>query len=188
MQIRLATTDDAAAIAAIYAPFVTDSAISFEVDAPDAHEMAARIDHKLPRFPWLVAEDQGVVIGYAYAGPHRERAAYAWSVEVSVYVTETARRRGVARQLYEMLFDLLRRQGFRTAYAGITLPNPASVSFHEAMEFTPVGVYRNVGWKQGRWRDVGWWELPLGGDGPAAALKGLDELDSDANPEAPRPA
>lgn len=177
MQIRLATTDDAAAIAAIYAPFVTNSIISFEVDAPDTAEMAARIDHKLPRFPWLVAEMGGTVVGYAYAGPHRERAAYAWSVEVSVYVADTARRRGVARRLYETLFGLLRRQGFRTAYAGITLPNPASLGFHEAMGFTPVGVYRNVGWKQGRWHDVGWWELPLGNDGPAVPLKGLDEID-----------
>jgi phosphinothricin acetyltransferase len=177
MRIRLATTDDAAAIATIYAPFVTDSVISFEVEAPDAAEMAARIDHKLPRFPWLVAEEGGAVIGYAYAGLHRERAAYAWSVEVSVYVADTARRRGVARRLYETLFGLLRRQGFRTAYAGITLPNPASVGFHEAMGFTPVGVYRNVGWKHGRWHDVGWWELPLGDDAPAVPLKGLDEID-----------
>lgn len=178
MQIRLATTDDAAAIATIYAPFVTDSSISFEVRAPDTAEMASRIAHKLPRFPWLVAEENGAVVGYAYAGPHRERAAYAWSVEVSVYMIEAARRHGVARRLYETLFDLLRRQGFRTAYAGITLPNPASVGFHEALGFTAVGVYRNVGWKQGRWHDVGWWELPLGGNEPAAPLKALDELDS----------
>jgi len=179
MQIRLATTDDAAAIAAIYAPFVTGSQVSFEVDAPDAVEMAARIDHKLPRFPWLVAEEDGAVIGYAYAGPHRERAAYAWSVDVSVYMAETARRRGVASRLYGTLFDILRRQGFRTAYAGITLPNPASVGFHEAMGFSPVGVYRNVGWKLGNWHDVGWWELQLGGDGPAAPLRGVDEFELD---------
>jgi L-amino acid N-acyltransferase YncA len=178
MQIRLATKDDAETIAAIYAPFVSDSHTSFETDPPDGAEMATRIDHKLPRFPWLVADEGGVVIGYAYAGPHRERAAYAWSVEVSVYIAETARRRGVARRLYETLFDLLHRQGFRTAYAGITLPNPASVRFHEAMGFTPVGLYRNVGWKHGQWRDVGWWELPLGNDGPALPLKALDELAS----------
>ena len=139
--------------------------------------MATRIEAKLPRYPWLVADDNDSVIGYAYAGAHRERAAYAWSAEVSVYVAETARRRGVARRLYQTLFDLLDRQGYRMAYAGITLPNPASVGFHEAMGFEPVGVYHNVGWKHGQWRDVGWWELVLGDNAPAVPLMTLDELD-----------
>ncbi|MGA9594742.1 MAG: arsinothricin resistance N-acetyltransferase ArsN1 family B [Acidimicrobiia bacterium] len=177
MQIRLATTDDADAIAAIYAPFVTDSTISFETDPPDGAQMATRIEARLPRYPWLVADENDSVIGYAYAGAHRERAAYAWSTEVSVYVAETARRRGVARRLYQTLFDLLDRQGYRMAYAGITLPNPASVGFHEAMGFVPVGVYHNVGWKHGHWRDVGWWELALGDNAPAVPLMTLDELD-----------
>jgi len=178
MHIRLATTDDAAAVAAIYAPFVVDTAISFETVPPDASEMAARIGSKLPRFPWLVAEQEAEIIGYSYAGAHRERAAYAWSVEVSAYVAPSARRRGVATKLYETLLELLREQGFRMAYAGITLPNPASVGFHEAMGFIPLGVYRNVGWKFDQWHDVGWWELPLGDGSPAAPIKTLDELET----------
>jgi L-amino acid N-acyltransferase YncA len=178
MQIRLATTADADAIAAIYAPSVTESTISFELDAPAGREIAARIEAKLPRYPWLVANEDGIVTGYAYAGPHRERAAYAWSTEVSVYVAERARRRGVARSLYETLFELLRLQGYRMAYAGITLPNPASVGFHEAMGFVAVGVYHNVGWKHNSWRDVGWWELSLGEEAAAAPIKTLDEIGS----------
>lgn len=176
MQIRLATPDDATTIAAIYAPFVTESATSFEIEPPDGSEMAARIAATLPRFPWLVADEGSVVVGYAYAGMHRKRAAYSWSVEVSAYVDAAARRRGVATRLYKTLLELLREQGFRIAYAGITLPNPASVGFHEAMGFTPLGVYRNVGWKFDQWHDVGWWELPLGDNSPPTPIRTLEEL------------
>jgi phosphinothricin acetyltransferase len=163
---------DGGACAAIYRPAVTDGVASFESEAPSAAEMAARIAAVTARRPWLVAEDDaGQVIGYAYASAHRERAAYRWSVEVTVYVDARHHRRGVARALYEPLLALLAAQGFRIALAGITLPNPASVGLHEALGFTPVGVYRGVGFKAGAWHDVGWWQKPLAGpaeDGPPA--------------------
>jgi phosphinothricin acetyltransferase len=159
--IRLARADDAVPVAAIYAPFVTATATSFEYSPPDAAEMASRIASTLAYAPYLVQETAGDVFGFAYASKHRERAAYQWSVDVSVYIHERARRRGVGRALYTSLFALLRLQGFYTAHAGITLPNPASVGLHEALGFRPVGVYRSVGFKRGGWHDVGWWQLPL---------------------------
>jgi L-amino acid N-acyltransferase YncA len=159
--IRLAGPGDAAQVAAIYAPHVTGASTSFEVAPPDAAEMAARIASTLAHMPYLVLETGGEVRGFAYASKHRERAAYQWSVDVSVYVRPDAHRRGVGRALYESLFALLRLQGFYAAHAGITLPNPASVGLHEALGFRPVGVYRSVGFKRGAWHDVGWWQLPL---------------------------
>jgi L-amino acid N-acyltransferase YncA len=159
--IRLAGPGDAAQVAAIYAPHVTSASTSFEYAPPDAAETAARIASTLAHMPYLVFETGGEVLGFAYASKHRERAAYQWSVDVSVYVHERARRRGVGRALYESLFALLRLQGFYSAHAGITLPNPASVGLHEALGFRPVGVYRSVGFKRGAWHDVGWWQLPL---------------------------
>lgn len=160
--IRLATVDDAEACAAIYAPAVTDRATSFELVAPDAAEMAARIEKVLRRTPWLVAEELGTVIGYAYAGAHKERAAYQWSVDVSAYVAQSAQRRGVARAMYGTLLALLRLQRFQNAYAGVALPNPASEGLHRAMGFEPVGVYQRIGYKLGAWHDVAWFSLALG--------------------------
>ena len=159
--IRLATAGDAAPIADIYAPNVTDAVISFEAEPPDAGEMRRRIAGTLERYPWLVCERRGRVWGYAYAGAHGSRAAYRWSVDVSVYVHGEAHRAGVGRALYTSLFAALELQGFYNAYAGATLPNPASVGLHEAMGFRPVGVYRGTGYKMGAWHDVGWWHLPL---------------------------
>ena len=159
--IRVARPDDAAAIAAIYAPYVVETVISFETVSPDEDEMANRLAKTLARFPWLVAESDGDVAGYAYAGQHRERAAYQWSADVSVYVHKALRRRGIGRALYTPLFDILRALGYFNAYAGIALPNPASVALHAAMGMTPVGVYRHVGYKAGIWHDVGWWEGSL---------------------------
>jgi L-amino acid N-acyltransferase YncA len=152
---------DAAACAAIYAPHVSDGATSFEERPPDAAEFAARIERVSATHPWLVAEDGGETVAYSYACPHRERPAYRWSVDVAIYVAASQRRRGHGRRLYEELFERLRAQGFRMACAGITLPNPASVSLHEGLGFAAVGVYREIGWKQGAWRDVGWWQLEL---------------------------
>jgi phosphinothricin acetyltransferase len=164
MHVRHAeATRDAAACAAIYAPFVSGSAVSFELDPPDAAEFARRITETSRAYPYLVAEDDGATIGFAYAGPHRARAAYRWAAEVSVYIDPAYRRRGVGRALYGALLTLLRRQGLHVALAGITLPNPASVALHEAMGFEPIGTYRGVGWKAGEWRDVGWWQLILPG-------------------------
>ncbi len=159
--IRLAEAADAAAVTAIYAPIVRDTCISFEYDVPDADEMRRRILDTLGRWPWLICVRQGVVLGYAYASPHRGRAAYRWSVDTSVYVDSRWRRHGVGRALYGSLFALLRLQGYCNAYAGIALPNPASVALHEAQGFRPVGVYREVGFKHGGWHDVGWWALAL---------------------------
>lgn len=161
---------DAAACAAIYAPHVADGAASFEEVAPDAGEMRDRMQRCTRTHPWLVLERGGSVAGYAYACPHRERAAYRWAADVSVYVAAEHRRAGVGRALYEALFALLRDQGLRAAVAGITLPNPASVALHEALGFALVGVYPAIGWKAGAWRDVGWWQLELlaRGDEPPA--------------------
>ena len=159
--IRFASGGDAEQVAAIYAPSVTDTIVSFETEAPSALEMRRRIEGTLQRFPWLVCERQGRVLGYAYAGAHHSRAAYQWSVDVSAYVHEGERRAGVGRALYTSLISLLTLQGFYNAYAGISLPNPASVGLHEAMGFRPVGVYRGVGYKLGAWHDVGWWHFAL---------------------------
>lgn len=160
--IRMASTADAADIAAIYRPYVTDAVTSFEVDAPGPDEMAARIQAVQLRAPWLVCTDAGgAVIGYAYASRHHERAAYQWSLDVAVYIHAAHHRRGVGRALYDKLFALLRLQGFYVAHAGITVPNAASVGLHESLGFVPVGVYPAVGWKFGAWRDVGWWRLQL---------------------------
>jgi L-amino acid N-acyltransferase YncA len=153
---------DAAGIADIYRPYVTDAVTSFEIPPPSAAEMAKRIETVLALAPWLIAlDDMGTPIGYAYASRHAERAAYQWSVDVTVYIREGHHRRGVGRALYEALFPLLRLQGFYVAHAGVTLPNAASVGLHESFGFRPVGVYPAVGWKFGAWRDVGWWHLPL---------------------------
>lgn len=159
--LRLARTDDAAQIAGIYAPLVHDTAITFEVDAPDAAEIAQRIADTSLRFPWLVVERDDRVHGFAYAGMHRKRAAYRWSADVSVYVARDARRAGVGRGLYTTLLELLAAQGYANAFAGIALPNDASIGLHEAFGFTPVGVYRSVGYKHGSWWDVGWWQRRL---------------------------
>ena len=152
---------DAAACAAIYAPFVLSSPTSFEELAPDASEMANRIARLTSTHPWLVAELDGGPVGYAYACSHRSRSAYRWATDVSVYVAERNQRQGVGRRLYEELLGRLRGQGFRVACAGITLPNEASIALHERLGFVAVGVYRNIGWKAGGWHDVGWWQLDL---------------------------
>lgn len=187
VNIRLATTGDAAAVAAIYAPYCEESAVSFEVVAPSAQEMAQRIATVIVQRPWIVLEDDGIVIGYAYAAPHNERRAYRWSVNTAIYISRTHQRRGAGRALYTTLFDLLRHLGYHNAVAGITLPNPASVGLHEAMGFVLVGVYRDIGYKLGAWRDVAWYQasiqpLPLEPGEPRAidALDGTPEWDDAA--------
>jgi phosphinothricin acetyltransferase len=158
---RLASADDAEQIALIYSPVVERTAISFEVDPPTTAEMCQRIETTLRSHPWIVNERNGVVTGYAYGSQHRVRAAYQWSADVSVYVHQDHRGRGVGSALYESLLRLLRAQGFHTLYAGITLPNAASVGLHESVGFRPLCTYRGVGFKLGNWHDVGWWELSL---------------------------
>jgi len=161
--IRLATEDDAAQVRAIYAPFCApDSHVSFEYEPPTVEEMELRIALTLDRYPWLVCEASGMILGYVYAGLHSARAAYRWSVNVSAYVAEGLRGTGIGRGLYTSLFAILKLQGYVNAYAGATLPNPASIGLHEAMGFGPVGVYREVGFKCGVWHDVIWMQRALG--------------------------
>lgn len=160
-RIRRAGPADAAAVRDIYAPFVSDSSVSFEVEPPDAAEMARRIREIGGRYPWLVLEEGSGILGYAYASPHRARPAYRWCAEVSVYVRADARGRGVGRALYGALLGLLRRQGFVNAYAAVTLPNPASVALHEAVGFARVGVFPRIGFKRGTWHDLLWLHLRL---------------------------
>ncbi len=174
MLVRLACLDDAAAVRDIYARAVEHTAVSFEIGAPSVAEMGRRIAEHQAEHGWLVAVDGGAVIGYAYAGRFRPRAAYAWAAETSVYVAEHARRQGVGRSLYTALLHLLRAEGYHRALAGITLPNPGSVALHEAMGFSPVGVFHQVGWKMGAWHDVGWWQ------------RGLAEQPSGYHPGPPR--
>jgi phosphinothricin acetyltransferase len=164
--VREATAADAAACAAIYAPYVTDTAVSFETEPPGPDEMAARI---AAAHEWLVLEDGGRVVGYAYAGRFAPRAAYRWACEVSVYLERGRHRTGGGRALYAALLPRLAARGFRVAVAGMTLPNDASVGLHRAMGFEPVGTYRRIGYKHGAWHDVAWAQLALaGGDGPPA--------------------
>ncbi len=159
--VRAAVDRDAEGIAAIYAFYVRETAISFEVVPPTAAEMRERMRAITVSFPWLVCAAGDRVVGYAYVGRHHERAAYRWSIDVSVYVDRGAHRRGIGRALYTALLQIARAQGFYNAYAGITLPNASSVGLHEAMGFAPIGVYQAVGYKLGKWHDVGYWELAL---------------------------
>ncbi|WP_371405214.1 GNAT family N-acetyltransferase [Kribbella sp. NBC_00662] len=161
VQVRDASAADAEACAAIYAPYVTDSAVTFEIDPPGPAEMAERITQAQSTHAWLVAEDDGRVVGYAYGGPMKPRAAYRWSCEVSVYLEPGRRRTGTGRALYEALFTRLTARGYRTAVAGMTLPNPASEGLHKSLGFEPIGTYRNIGWKLNNWHDVAWVQRPL---------------------------
>jgi phosphinothricin acetyltransferase len=187
--VRLAEASDAEGILAIYAPIVRETAISFELEPPTVAEMRDRIEATAAEFPWLVAEEarstaedggESGIAGYAYASRHRERAAYQWSVDVSVYIASAARRRGVARRLYLPLLGILDDLGYYAAFAGIALPNAASVAFHESLGFRPIGTYRRVGYKLGAWRDVGWWQRALRayGDEPEPPRRMMDYLGS----------
>jgi L-amino acid N-acyltransferase YncA len=175
--IRPATANDAGAISAIYAPFVEQTAVSFEETPPSPQEFERRIEKSRAQWQWLVAEVDRGIVGYAYGTQHRERPAYRWSVEVSAYVDGSYHRRGVGRALYTALFRDLAGRGFCHAFAGITLPNDASVALHTHMGFAPIGVFRSIGWKFGRWHDVAWFQRQLR-DGPPAegpAKAGLHE-------------
>jgi L-amino acid N-acyltransferase YncA len=159
--IRPARMEDAAAIAAIYAPFVHETAITFEIDAPDADAIAARIARTTARFPFLVAERGGEVVGYAYAGRYRRRAAYDWVCESAIYVARGRERGGIGQTLYEALLDDLTERGYVTVVAVITVPNRQSTGFHAALGFEDRGIQRGIGFKHGRWHDVGFWQLDL---------------------------
>ncbi len=157
--IRLATTADAAALLAIYAPYIEHTSITFETETPAVEAFAERIQSYLQHFPWLVCEVDGRVAGYAYAYRYRERIAYQWSVECSVYIHEDFMRGGVAAALYTALFAILKKQEYRNVYAVINLPNDRSVALHEKLGFRYFATYEQVGYKHGQWKNVGWWRL-----------------------------
>jgi len=161
-RLRLVAADYAAQISRIYAPFCRETAVSFETVAPDEATVRIRISNVSDRYPWLVAvSETGSVLGYAYAGKHRERAAYQWSVDFTAYLAPAAQGQGIGTDLYMALAAICRSLGYCRAFAGITLPNPASVGLHEKIGFRPIGVYRRVGFKLGQWHDVGWWGMDL---------------------------
>ncbi len=167
--IRVAREADAAAMLAIYAPYVRDTAISFETEPPSEEEFRGRVRATLEVGLWLLCEAGGSVLGYAYAGRFHARHAYQWTVEVTAYVNADHHRKGVGLGLYTSLLGCLALQGFRRAVGVIALPNPASVGLHERMGFAPAGVLRAVGYKHGRWHDVGWWQRVLGEHDPSPA-------------------
>ncbi|WNV73714.1 GNAT family N-acetyltransferase [Geodermatophilus sp. DSM 44513] len=160
--VRDATIGDAARCAEVYAPYVRDTVISFELEPPTAAEVAGRIEAALATHAWLVVEDAGRVVGYAYGSTFNARGGYRWSTSVSVYTEPGLQRTGAGRALYTALFQRLAARGYRTALAGVALPNAASAGLHLAMGFEPVGTYRRVAWKLGRWHDVTWYQRPLG--------------------------
>jgi len=168
-RIRCVSPHDAAQIHSIYCPYVTSTSISFELDEPSVEEVRRRITDISAKYPWFVCCLPEGIAGYAYATRHRERAAYQWDVEVSVYVRTEHHHRGLGSRLYNVVFEVLKTLGYYNAYAGISLPNPASVAFHEKMGFRKIGVFEGAGYKFDAWHDVGWWQLALRekGDRPA---------------------
>ena len=159
--IRKATASDSTAILHIYAPYIENTSFTFETEVPSTEAFAERIESYLENWPWLVCEIDGAIAGYAYASKYRERTGYQWCVECSVYVHDDFMRHGVARALYTALIEIVKLQEYRNLYAVINLPNERSVALHESMGFRHVADYKNVGYKLGRWKTVGWWELQL---------------------------
>ena len=181
--IRLATPEDAAGSLTIYAPYIETSSFTFETETPTVEEFAERIKNYLFNWPWLVCEIDGVIAGYAYATRHRERTAYQWCTESSVYIHDDHQRAGMARALYTCLFEILKKQGFRNIYAVINLPNDKSVAFHESCGFQYFATYEKVGYKLGKWKNVGWWRLFINdySDEPEAPIK-FAEMDKNFLP------
>ena len=177
--IRRAAAGDAAALLDIYRPFITDTVVTFEYDVPSAEEFAGRIADTLPDFPYLVCERDDKPVGYAYAHRIRERAAYDWACELSIYLAPEAQGRGVGTVLYRCLTELLDMQQLRILYGCVTLPNEGSRRLHEKLGFALTGVWHGSGWKFGRWHDVGWFEKRLGGDAPARPVVPFAALDGE---------
>jgi L-amino acid N-acyltransferase YncA len=161
VKIRVVEEKDVAAILAIYSPFVLESSTSFEVSLPSEAEMWERILSTRNEYPYLVYETGNTLAGYAYVSNHRQREAYRWSKEISVYIDPRFRGKRIATALYSALFSIVKMQGITNLLAGISIPNPASIGFHEKMGFRKVGEYTAVGYKHGKWHNVGWWELNL---------------------------
>lgn len=183
-KIRSALSSDASSILDIYAPYIANTSVSFETEVPTVEDFTRRILGNQESCPWLVYESYGLIAGYAYASKHRDRAAYQWSLESSVYVNEGFRQQGIATKLYQTLFQILKYQGCRNLYAGITLPNEKSVNFHQKMGFIKIADYKNIGYKFNRWHTVGWYELQLNdySDAPAPFIKWsqIESTDRDA--------
>ena len=183
-KIRCALSSDASSILDIYAPYIANTAVSFETEVPAVEDFMQRIMRNQESCPWLVYESGGLIAGYAYASKHRDRAAYQWSLESSVYVNESFRQQGIATKLYQTLLQILKYQGCRNLYAGITLPNEKSVNFHQKMGFSKIADYKNIGYKFNRWHTVGWYELQLNdySDAPAPFIKWsqIESTDRDA--------
>jgi L-amino acid N-acyltransferase YncA len=171
--IRLAKASDAVAVIGIYTPYILNTAFTFETEVPSIKNFEQRIATYQESWPWIVYEADGIIAGYAYATKHRERAAYQWCVESSVYVHERFQKAGIAQSLYNTLFKILKHQGCRNVYAGITIPNEKSVSFHKKSGFTWLADYENIGYKLNRWNTVSWWQLQLNpySDNPSPPLK-----------------
>ncbi len=161
MSIREVREADIPAMLEIYAPFVKNTAVSFEYSIPSQEEFARRLHEHIAGYPWLVWEERGKVLGYAYAGRAFERAAYSWNAEISCYLAEEARGRGIGRQLYERIEGILRSQGIRKVFAVVTSANEPSIGFHEALGYQKVARFSQVGYKAGAWYDVIWLEKQL---------------------------
>lgn len=175
--IRPALLSDAADMLEIYTPYVLYTTASFEYVPPSQEEFAGRVEQYSQKFPWLLCEIGGIPVGYAYASPHKTRAAYQWTCEVSVYVREEYHRKRVASALYTALFDILKSQRIYIAYAGITHPNSRSRAFHERLGFEEIAVYRNTGYKFGAWHGVSWFEkVLLAPQQPPGRVLSMDEL------------
>lgn len=180
-EIRLIQDTDNQAVLAVYKPYIESTAITFEYDVPDSETFLERIKNVTAGYPWLVCLQDNEAIGYAYASKYRDRAAYQWAAEAAIYLKADVHRKGIARILYQALFEILRLQGYTNLYAIITLPNEKSVGFHQAMGFEEIGIFRKVGYKLGKWHDVIWFEKHLKehGENPQIPTKMEDVCDTD---------
>ena len=183
VNIRLVTTNDAAGILSIYAPYILNTSFTFETEIPSEKDFQERVSDYLINWPWLVCEIDGVIAGYAYGAKYRERTAYQWCVESSIYIHDDFQKQNIGKALYEALIEILKHQGYRNVYAVINLPNDKSVRFHESCGFTYFATYEKVGYKLGKWKNVGWWLLVVNEFGlePEAPIK-FSELDKEFLP------
>jgi phosphinothricin acetyltransferase len=178
-RIRLAKEEDANEILAIYSPYIINTSFTFETGVPTEQEFKERIRNYLQTYPWLVSEINNEIAGYAYAARHRERVAYQWCVESSIYIKDDYQHSGIAQALYSALIEILKKQGFMNVYGVINLPNDKSVRFHEKIGFNWFATYEKVGFKLGQWKNVGWWKLQANEyiDEPPAPIK-LPQIDA----------
>lgn len=165
MNIRVATTKDSAALVAIYAPYVIETAITFEYDVPSVADFEKRIENTLKKYPYLVAEENEEIIGYAYAGAYKDRRAYDWSSEITLYVQQSNQKQGVGARLYQALEESLKKQHVTTLVSCITAGNAKSEAFHQKQGFKQVALFPKIGYKFGKWHDVSWMQKSLPIDG-----------------------